>query len=103
MPGRYEQPCLIPAEGIVSNTRTMSCVQGTGALKPEEVLELSHYCHDRFIELVPNQQSFGHMQHWLKKTAYKHLAEDPSGTTKYVTAAQCWPTSFMSHLCDQAF
>ncbi len=25
-------------------------------------VELSHYCHARFIQLVPNQQSFGHMQ-----------------------------------------
>jgi hypothetical protein len=24
--------------------------------------ELSDYCHARFIQLVPNQQSFGHMQ-----------------------------------------
>ena len=31
----------------------------TGAVTPEEARQLSHYCHDRFITLVPNQQSFG--------------------------------------------
>lgn len=45
----------------------------------EQVLELDAYCRQRFIELVPNQNSFGHMHRWLKHAVYKHLAECPDG------------------------
>lgn len=41
----------------------------------EEILELDAYCRERFIELVPNQNSFGHMEHWLPHERYAHLAE----------------------------
>lgn len=44
-----------------------------------EVRELDVYCKERFIELVPNQNSFGHMHRWLKHDEYKHLAECPDG------------------------
>ncbi|WP_299532742.1 family 20 glycosylhydrolase [Ulvibacterium sp.] len=46
---------------------------------PEEIRELDAYCKERFIELVPNQNSLGHMQAWLQTTAYGHLAECPDG------------------------
>ena len=62
---------------------------GTGALTPSEVLDLSEYCHDRFISLVPNQQSLGHMQNWLKHDAYMHLAEDPRGSDRLYTGDFC--------------
>ncbi len=45
----------------------------------EEILALDAYCRERFIELVPNQNSFGHMHRWLKHTEYQHLAECPDG------------------------
>ena len=45
-----------------------------------EVLELDAYCRDRFIELVPNQNSFGHMERWLNHPRYKPLAEAPDGS-----------------------
>ena len=35
-------------------------------LTPQEIRDLDHYCRERFIELVPNQNSFGHMERWLK-------------------------------------
>ncbi|MBN1921149.1 MAG: family 20 glycosylhydrolase [Anaerolineae bacterium] len=41
----------------------------------EEVLTLDAYCRERFIELVPNQNSFGHMERWLKQAPYAPLAE----------------------------
>jgi len=44
----------------------------------EEVRALDAYCRERFIELVPNQNSFGHMHRWLEHDAYKHLAETPT-------------------------
>jgi len=39
----------------------------------EEIRQLDVYCHERFIELVPNQQSFGHFERWLKHPRYQHL------------------------------
>ena len=42
-------------------------------LTPEDLRELDRYCRDRFIDLVPNQNSFGHMYTWLKKPAFRHL------------------------------
>jgi len=48
---------------------------------PEEVEELDRYCAERAIELVPNQNSFGHMERWLQHAPYRHLAE---ATGEYV-------------------
>lgn len=45
----------------------------------EEILELDRFCRARFIELVPNQNSFGHLENWLVLPEYTHLAEAPDG------------------------
>ncbi|OMF88868.1 glycoside hydrolase family 20 zincin-like fold domain-containing protein [Paenibacillus sp. FSL R7-0273] len=45
----------------------------------DEILRLNAYCQERFIELVPNQNSFGHMEHWLTRPEFNHLAEIPDG------------------------
>lgn len=45
----------------------------------EEILLLDKYCQDRFIELVPNQNSFGHLNRWLINPRYNELAESPKG------------------------
>ena len=45
----------------------------------EEVLELDAYCRERYVELVPNFNSFGHFERWLRHPEYKHLAESPDG------------------------
>ena len=42
-------------------------------LTPEDIEELDAYCRERFIDLVPNQNSFGHMYSWLKKPEFHHL------------------------------
>lgn len=47
-------------------------------MTPDEVRALDDYCRARFIDLVPNQNSFGHMARWLTRPAYAHLAERPS-------------------------
>jgi hypothetical protein len=41
----------------------------------QEMLDLDAYCRERHIELVPNQNSFGHMERWLKLPRYLPLAE----------------------------
>jgi len=48
-------------------------------LTPDDVQKLDAYCRARFIELVPNQNSFGHMHRWLKHPRYRDLAECPDG------------------------
>lgn len=46
-------------------------------MTPEEIKALDIYCKERFIDLVPNQNSFGHMENWLKYDQYLDLAECP--------------------------
>jgi hypothetical protein len=61
--------------------------QTASPMKPEEILLLDRFCRKHFIDLVPNQNSFGHMTRWLKHPQYQHLAETtqpvrtPWGTT----------------------
>ena len=42
-------------------------------LTPENIRELDAYCAERFIDFVPNQNSFGHMRKWLQKPHFRHL------------------------------
>lgn len=48
-------------------------------LSGEEIQTLDAYCRRRFVELVPNQNSFGHLHRWLKHEPYRALAECPEG------------------------
>ena len=48
-------------------------------LTAEDVLALDRYCRDRYIDLVPNFNSFGHFGRWLCHPEYRHLAECPDG------------------------
>jgi hexosaminidase len=48
-------------------------------LTPAEVEELDRDCRARAIELVPNQNSFGHMERWLRHPRYRHLADATEG------------------------
>ncbi|MBZ0284841.1 MAG: family 20 glycosylhydrolase [Anaerolineae bacterium] len=45
----------------------------------EEILILDAFCRERHVELVPNQNSLGHMERWLKHPRYLPLAESPNG------------------------
>ena len=45
----------------------------------EEIIEIDAYCSKKYIELVPNFNSFGHFERWLKHPEYRHLAESPDG------------------------
>ena len=46
---------------------------------PAEIRKIDNYCKDRFIELVPNLNSFGHFERWLCHDRYKDMAECPDG------------------------
>jgi len=49
--------------------------ENASSMNPEQIQTLDQFCKERFIELVPNQNSFGHMRRWLKYPEYQHLAE----------------------------
>ena len=53
--------------------------KGETPITGEQVLLLDAYCKERFIELVPNQNSFGHMERWLVHDEYRSMAEAPDG------------------------
>jgi hexosaminidase len=53
--------------------------QNASPMTAEEIRQLDAYCRARFIELVPNQNSFGHLERWLKHPQYRDLAEAPDG------------------------
>jgi len=46
---------------------------------PEEIAKLQAYCAMQGVELVPNQNTFGHMERWLVKPEYNKLAKFPNG------------------------
>ncbi len=48
-------------------------------LTADDVRWLDAECAARGIQLVPNQQSFGHMERWLRHPRYRPLAETPDG------------------------
>ena len=48
-------------------------------MTPDEVRALDDYCAAHGIELVPNQNSFGHLEHWLRHPEYNGLANHPQG------------------------
>ncbi|MFT5129524.1 MAG: hexosaminidase [Rhodothermales bacterium] len=45
----------------------------------DEIRHIADECAKLGIELVPNLNSFGHMERWLQHPAYAHLAECPDG------------------------
>jgi len=53
--------------------------QDADPMTAEQIRSLDQYCHERFVELVPNQNSFGHMERWLRHAPYQRLAECPGG------------------------
>ena len=44
-------------------------------MTPGEIRELDAYCASKGVELVPNQNSFGHFGQWLQYSKYAHLAQ----------------------------
>lgn len=48
-------------------------------LTAPEVAKLQAYCEMQGVELVPNQNTFGHMERWLTHPRYNGLAKFPKG------------------------
>ncbi len=53
--------------------------EGITPITGEEIKELDRYCKEKYIDLVPNQNSYGHMMPWLAREEFKHLAMCPDG------------------------
>ena len=50
-------------------------------LTAADIIQLRDYCDDRYIDLVPNLNSFGHFERWLRYPEYHRYAECPNGFT----------------------
>ena len=44
-----------------------------------DIEAIDRYCAERGMELIPNQNTIGHMERWLRHPEYHHLAEAPEG------------------------
>ena len=53
--------------------------QNASPFTPGEIRKLDAFCRERFVQLVPNQNSFGHFNRWLVHDRYRDLAECPEG------------------------
>lgn len=52
--------------------------QDYSPMTADEIKQLDDYCKSKYIDLVPNQNSFGHMERWLEHEEYLELAECPT-------------------------
>jgi len=53
---------------------------GLSPITPSELRAIVDHAAARGIQVVPNQNTFGHMHRWLRHPEYAHLAEDPTGS-----------------------
>ena len=53
--------------------------EDSSPMTPREIAKLQAYCQVQGVELVPNQNSFGHMERWLVHPKYNSLARFPKG------------------------
>ena len=74
--------------------------EGFDCLTPADIKELEAYANDRFIDLVPNQNCFGHMGAWLEREEYKHL-EVTDGKERTYTINPLLPEA--NRLVDKIF
>ena len=75
---RYNQLQLY-TEHTFAYTKHPSVWEEADPLTAEEVRKLDAYCQMQGIELVANQNTFGHMERWLTLPAYNKLAKFPKG------------------------
>lgn len=68
--------------------------QGWSPMTPADVRELDAYARASGVQLVANQNCFGHLAHWLRMPRYQHLAE-----THGDWMFDVWPRSGPFSLC----
>ncbi len=65
-------------EGMCYKFEAYSDLISHECLGPCEMDELDKYCRERFIELIPTLNGFGHMSDWLKTSRFSHLSVGPA-------------------------
>ncbi|WP_238320927.1 beta-N-acetylhexosaminidase [Neotamlana nanhaiensis] len=74
--------------------------ENASPLTAAQIKEIDSYCQKKGIDLVPNQNSFGHMENWLKHDEYLDLCECETdcktiwGNRKRTALAPTSPKSF---------
>lgn len=59
----------------LESTKYLETIKDGNYLTFAEYEELEDYAYEHFIDLVPNENGFGHMQDWLQLDELKHLSE----------------------------
>mgnify|MGYP000097151240 CR=1 FL=1 len=62
-------------------------------LTADELRDLDRQCADLGIELVANQNTFGHMERWLRHDVHRWRAECPDGATSPFTGGPMAPAT----------
>ncbi len=83
----YMESFVFKYETLPEYTKDFDC------LNADDIKYLDKYCSDRFIDLVPNQASFGHLRDWLDLEAFKHLRVGDEDTN----------TATINPLLDESF
>jgi hexosaminidase len=65
----------------------------------QDILALDAYCRARFVELVPNQNSFGHMERWLIHDRYASGSKARSASRRKIPAAYSWCAASTTSCC----
>lgn len=83
----YMEDFCFKYKGFERYTDGFDCLTG------EDIVNIDRYCRDRFIELVPNQNGFGHMGTWLAEEEFSDL-EVTGGSEKTDTINILDPRAF---------
>lgn len=70
---KYNELQLYMEGGCFKYSEYPEYTEDFDCLTPEDIKDLEKYCNERFIDLVPNQNSFGHLAYWLRMDEFKHL------------------------------
>jgi hexosaminidase len=80
-------------EHTFAYTRHRRVWENASPFTGEEIAVLDAACRERCMELVPNQNSFGHLERFLQHSDYRHLAESPEGCVDFWGNRRPHPTS----------
>lgn len=71
---KYNQLQLYVDSFVFEYKNFMHYGENSDRLTAKDIMDLDLYCKKHFIQLVPNQNSFGHMAAWTSQKELSHLA-----------------------------